>query len=54
VEDLPLDPFPDRASMAALYGAQDEQRTPIGALEEVLAGRLKLQKGLFFTPLNET
>jgi len=26
------------ASMAALYGAQDEQGTPVGTVEEVLAG----------------
>jgi len=46
--------LPDRASMAALYGAQDEQRTPVRAVEEVLAGQFKLQKGPFFTPLDGT
>ena len=34
--------------MAALYGAQDEQRTPVPAVEEVLAGQFKLQKELFY------
>jgi len=40
--------------MAALYGAQDEQRTLVRAVEEVLAGQIKLQKGPFFTPLDGT